>query len=275
MPVHILKLKSGGEVELSTPLASGAQPSFFVVSLPKAGSTLLNRLVRPIGSAAGLSFFSLANTLNQLGVPPEDVDFGASQPIFEPAGYCYGGFRGLPSGMELPSFAEGRTILLVRDPRDMLTSLYFSDAFSHRPPPGDATEGPLVRAFEQRRQEALASEIDEYVLRAAPWLLKSFQMLEHKTAGLRPKLYRYEDVIFEKADWMRDVASFLNLEVTEAVVADIVRRQDVRPSSEDPSQHIRRVTPGDYREKLEVRTILRLNEILAPVLRRYGFGPAG
>jgi hypothetical protein len=252
------------------PAAGNAQASFFVLGLAKAGSTLFNRVMRPLSAAAGYSFFSIRNTLADLGVPPESVDFEASDPMFVPQGFCYGGFRGLPGDVELPDFGKGRSVLLVRDPRDMLTSLYFSVAYSHRPPPSQQESG-MADVFNQQRQAALGSSIDEYALKHAPIVLRSFEVVGRKTARLSPKTYRYEDVIFSKLGWIEDVVRYLELEVPERLVATIVERNDVRPGIESAGEHIRRVTPGDHREKLAPETISQLNEILAPVLSRYGY----
>jgi len=40
---------------------------------------------------------------------------------------------------------------------------------------------------------------------------------------------------------------------------------------EDIWSHKRKVTPGDHREKLRPETIVRLNEIFAPVFRKLGY----
>jgi hypothetical protein len=265
-----LKLADGREVVLQVPSPGNAAPSFFVLGLAKAGSTLFNRVMRPIATAAGFSFFSLRNTLSELGIPPDSVDYDASDPVFLPHGCCYGGFRGLPGGMAIPAFGKGRSVLLVRDPRDMLTSLYYSIAFSHRPPPSQEA-GSLVDAFNDQRHAALESSVDAYALQYAPVVLRIFETMERKTAGIEPKCYRYEDVIFRKLDWIRDVLAYLDLAVPDRVVAAIVQRNDVLPAAENAGAHIRRVTPGDHREKLAAATIAQLDDILAPVLRRYGY----
>ena len=121
-------------------------PSIFIVGLVKSGSTLLNRIMRPITAAAGLTYRSPADEMFKRG-----LNFKKSTVDFEPFGYAYGGFRDLP--WPLPDYAGGRTVVLVRDPRDALTSFYFSMAYSHVPP-GTADSPDLLRAFEVRRDRA-------------------------------------------------------------------------------------------------------------------------
>jgi hypothetical protein len=243
--------------------------SVFLVGLPKAGSTLLNQLMRPITAAAGLSFVALQETMYSMGVAPRDIPASVND-AFEPAGYAYGGFRSLPRGFLIPPFAADRTVLLVRDPRDMLTSLYFSLARSHRPP-GTAVGGTLAAAFEEQRAEANRTSIDEFVLEKAEIVINQFRIVRTKLSGISHKLYRYEDVVFEKLFWARDMIDYLGLAAPAASIEQAVAANDTRPDVEDPTRHVRKVAPGDHREKLRTQTINELNARLEPILRRYRY----
>ena len=266
-----LRLKDGSaDVTLPVPAPGGSEPSFFLVGLPKAGSTLLNRVMRPVSNAAGFQYFSLYNELVKVGVEPDSVSFAASGNPFLPEGYCYGGFRGLGGDLTLPEAARGRTILLVRDPRDMLTSLYFSVAYSHRPPP-TGSETAVASSFRDRRSAAQSSSIDEYVLAQANSIAGAFALVHKKTLGLEPKVFRYEDIVFDKARWLEDMLAYLQLSIPKGLVARVIAKNDVVPDKEDVNAHIRRVTPGDFREKLKPDTIERLDALLKPVLERYGY----
>ncbi len=247
-----------------------AVPSAFLIGLPKAGSTLLNRLLRPIAAAAGLTFVGLQESLHQGGVGPKDTPAEVNA-AFAPFGYAFGGFRSLPGAFELPSYAAGRTVLLVRDPRDMLTSLYFSLAYSHRPPGGGAG-GVLAAAFAEQRREVGASDIDTFVLDNVETVLGQFRRVGRKLAHIPHRTWRYEDVIFDKLTWAGEMVDYLDLRVDERVVAEAARDNDVRPEAEDVTEHIRQVTPGDHRAKLRPDTIAKLDEQLAPVLQRYRYG---
>ena len=268
MPDVCLTLENGKAVTLTMP-EPGSAPSAFLVSLPKAGSTLFYRLMQPIANRAGLPYFSLPNELHGIGVPAADVRTGISD-VFRPTGYTYGGFRGIERNMALPDYADGRTVLLVRDPRDMLTSLYFSEAKSHVPPGASASDA-LLRQFEQRRQRALSLSIDEFALQRAQGLKASYDSVFAAVDVKAHKLFRYEDVIFAKRAWVEAVIAYLGLAVADQVVTNVVTRNDVVPTTEDEGQHIRKVAPGDHLEKLQPGTIATLNEVFAPVLERFGY----
>ncbi|MBA3810890.1 MAG: hypothetical protein H0X27_04445 [Caulobacteraceae bacterium] len=238
--------------------------SIFIVGLVKSGSTLLNRIMRPLCQTAGLRFSAPANDARQRGIELADVEV-----TFEPEGQAYGGFRNLP--WPLPDFAANRTVFLVRDPRDALTSLYYSVAYSHGAP-GSTDGTAMLERFERRRAKVRAMTIDAFVLGEAAALAR----LIEKTLGRLPahRRYRYEDVIFDKQAWALDMLGYLGLSVSERRVAKVVGRNDLVPAREDPQAHIRRVTPGDHRAKLQARTIAGLDDRLAGVLERLGYGPA-
>lgn len=268
MPEIRLTLKDAREVTLALP-EPGRAPSAFLVSLPKAGSTLFYRLMTPIANRAGLPFFSLPNTLHDIGVPARDVATGLSE-VFRPTGYTYGGYRGIEPGMELPPYADGRTVVLVRDPRDMLTSLYFSEAKSHVPP-GNSASDTLLKQFEERRRRALSTAIDDFVLGRAAGLLFSFETVQRELEGKAHKLFRYEDVIFEKRRWVDETIAYLGMDVPERLIETVVEKNDVRPAGEDDAKHIRKVAPGDHLDKLRPETIAELTRVFAPVLERFGY----
>jgi hypothetical protein len=211
---------------------------------------------------AGLEYRAPASELFQQG-----VELRKGSVVFEPHGFAYGSFRYLP--WPLPTFAAGRTVMLLRDPRDALTSLYFSIAYSHRPP-GSAQGQKLLRKFEARRADARAGSIDGFVLREAPGHLRAIE----KTMANLPahRLYRYEDVIFDKLAWTHDMLDFLKLDVPGRLVEAVVARNDIVPDAEAPLEHIRHVTPGDHRNKLQPQTIEALNELFGRVMGKFGYG---
>ena len=244
-------------------------PSAFFIGLPKAGSTLLNGLMRPITTAAGLSFWAPQELLFGMGVTAQDIPPEINA-VFAPTGHAFGGFRSLPAGFVIPSFAAGRTILLVRDPRDMLTSLYFSLTQSHRLP-GKTVGEAAAAAFRERRVEVNRTSIDAFALKRARLVANQFDSVADKLARIPHRLYRYEDVVFEKLWWTRDMIDYLGLTVSPDVVEQAVAANDKRPDVEDASRHVRKVVPGDHREKLRPETITELNARLEPILRRYRY----
>jgi hypothetical protein len=122
----------------------------------------------------------------------------------------------------------------------------------------------------KQREQVLKVEIDEYVIQQAP----VFRNLFHKYTRIKDnnfKLFRYEDVVFNKSQWIKDILNFLELELEGNKIREIAEKHDIFPKEENIFSHIRKVTPGDYKEKLKPATIEIINEIFKEILIKYGY----
>ena len=158
--------------------------------------------------------------------------------------------------------------MLIRDPRDAIVSAYFSFANSHKPP----AKGLALEQFNQRREYLKSIDLETYVLEHSRQVKLAFNRYNrylNKDSLL--KVYRYEDIIFDKLNWITDMLQFLNLSLNSNQIKKIASKHDIVPSSEDINQHIRKVKPGDYQDKLSPECIRKLNEILSDVLARYSY----
>lgn len=246
--------------------------SVFVFGMHKGGSSLLHNLCRD----------ALACKHMLVTEPPHDIErqgryfFRVQEDmdgLYERPGYCFTAFRGFPDFLRNNRpFAGSPKILLVRDPRDMLVSAYFSWGLSHRLP-----NDPRDRAYWLRlREHYQVQSIDEFALQQAGAALKQYMdylwMLEHTDDHL---VLRYEDVVFDKARLMRVLTERLEIDLTLAQRRRLLAMHDIRPDQENPGAHIRKVAPGDHLEKLQPDTIVRLDQIFQPVYRKFGYGPGG
>lgn len=268
MPTINLTLRNGSDVPFRLP-DPGQGKSCFFVGVQKGGSTMLAGVARAIGGHAGLSFYSVQTELRSMGFSFPDLTPDVRR-LFVENGYCYGGFRGIIDPIELPAFASGRTIFLVRDPRDMVTSQYFSEAISHKPP-GSTLSDDRKKAFEARRERVRAMPIDEFVEKRATHIVQGYDTTLAKLARIDHKIFRYEDIIFDKTEWVGGIADYLRIEIAADAIETIARQADVIPTQEDATKHIRKVTPGDHTEKLRPETIARLNKTFEHILTTFGY----
>ncbi len=174
------------------------------------------------------------------------------------------GWRRYPQDEHLLLTPDSRTFLLIRDPRDMATSLYFSLRFSHTTA---GVAGPSVEASRSRLQSI---EIDSYVLGQAPVLLARFREyapLQKTNLMLR----RYEDIIFDKQAFLADLCRHFEIDLKRPVLARLVKTIDKQPETENIHAHVRQVAPGDHRRKLKPETIEKMNAILSEVLTAYDY----
>lgn len=266
-----LELASGERLSVRCPVVDRPKSRrSFVFAFHKSGSVLLNGMIDDLCRFAKVPVLNLPEILFRKGVKWAEV---ASVPagLFDQEGVVFSGFRHMPGKAFSIRFREDdAVILLVRDPRDILVSLYFSMKFSHSLPKA----GGVRNRLEEQRKTAESMEIDDYVIDAAPALKKQYDsyrkgLLERDDIDTR--IFRYEEVIFEKERWMADLAEHLGLALPEAQRKRIVAKHDVVPEREDPSSHVRRVAPGDHAEKLSQETIAYLNEFFREVVSPFGY----
>lgn len=245
-----------GATPVEIPLRSNwAGPSAYIFSLHKAGSTLINGLAQVMCAFNQAGFVSFANAMRAAGLSGE-TPVAVDPAVYRPEGFIYGGFRAFP-GHGLPWLDRAPKVLLLRDPRDILTSFYFSVAFSHRPP----GEGPLKQEHDTFQLETKNGRIGTFVKEQAPGLRREIKRYERRLPSSNLAVYHYEDVIGNKAAWIEDLAGFLALDADAAVKRRLLERFDVTPDKERPDRHVRRVEPGDHKEKLPPRVIARLDRV--------------
>lgn len=250
----------GGRPVLTLPPATNDRPSSLVFGMHKGGSSLLNRMVRWMCRIVDQPYVPVMQSFHDGGVPQAEIP-GSTSAIFLPTGYCYGGFRQIPREFAIPIVDKVPQVLLVRDPRDMLTSLYFG---VQRVEGGPAD----LRAS---RAAAKQLDIDALALETAGKYLDDFEDYERALAADRLLVLRYEDVIYDKAAFARRVADHLGLPVPDERIVPIAAKLDEVPDSDRPDRHVRQVHPGDHKRKLRPETIAALNEHFAAVLDRYGY----
>lgn len=246
------------------------QESQFFLALHKSGSVLFYNLVEELADACGKPHFALETELFSRGVALVDCPLELTQ-ILEKPGYIFHGFRTQWILNYVRQFRTSRKLLLVRDPRDIAVSYYFSVTKSHTiPESGDVRE----KMLDQRRA---ANEIDvntfvrsgrcDFVLAN----MRAFMRLVETDPNCR--VYRYEDVIFKKREWVADIAKVCGLDAGTDKINEIADRHDIRPDKENPDAHIRQVTPGNFRQHLDEAAQNSLEKRFEPVFRYFKYEP--
>lgn len=257
-------MKDGRRVQLSVPLAPFAKnPSCYISAYAKAGSVMLDGLVRDITVAVGAPAFNPTVQLFEQGCSFIDSDYDWTR-LYAPRGVVHYGFRGYPPG-GLPLEGDNPIVLLVRDPRDMLVSSYYSMVASH----GVPTEGPQREELLRSRKMAGKLTVDEYCLRFAHGYQQEFERC--RAHFDRATVFRYEDVIFQKHTFVANLCKIIGVSLPRDEIDRIAQAHDVRPKTEDVSAHVRKVTPGDHRNKLKPETIDALNGVFAEFMTYYGY----
>jgi hypothetical protein len=268
--------------------------NMIVFTTHKAGSMVLHRVLRDICEKNDIAYYS----------PNQDPDkqlpfhriFGGEDFIASRNG-CFGPLRFFVPTAALDG---ARIILHLRDPRDVLVSMFFSYCFMH---PGEIAPNTGYR------KEVAEAGIDKFVLDMSDGNFSRYQG-DYGTGGRygsyigsvydryvryfkeivgRPNaiVFSYEEMILNFPSWLRKfVAAFelgdaektyefvrTHIEIQNDVTRSIPtgHAETIKSAGEDIWSHKRKATPGDYKEKLKPETISKLNERFSGVLDVLGY----
>jgi hypothetical protein len=253
--------------EYSFPAPSRASfPSCGVFSFAKSGSVLVNAIVRDLMSAADIPVIDWPALWHELGITTFHADLSQAFPA---QGYCFSGFLGIPwEFLGASALRNLRKIMIVRDPRDMLVSRYFSTKYSHGfKPKGTAQFSQIMRQFIEDGQ----SDIDSYCLMYS-WVVNA-DLFVHRDiiSDKNTKIFRYEDFVYDKRNLAQGICDWFNLLLSAEKIAAIADAHISIPEAERADQHLRQAHPGDYLRKLQPETIAVLNGVFANYLKAFGY----
>ena len=180
--------------------------------------------------------------------------------VFDNRGYIYGPLRYF---LPIPRLGDYRIILVVRDPRDILTSQYYSIRNSH----------PQVSArMIDRRSRAQSMTIDEHVRNEADRFLRTFdEYIDQLCIQPDVLVLKYEDMIRDFPSFLSAISDHCGLHLNEEQLKVLDRQHEFAVIDENPHSHKRNVKAGDYRNKLQPETIEWLNLKFKRVLRHFNY----
>ncbi len=245
---------------------------FFAFGVRKSGSTLLNRVMNFLSRKNGVNPVDMPGTFFRYGFSAQDWTRTDLSGVVTP-GNVYIGFRSFPSNMTASAhYAAAKKVFLFRDPRDALVSQYFSDAYSHSLPSRDTETGAkAAEAFEKRRTEALALDVEAYVLKHAKAIdqtLIAYAPMLNEPSCL---VLRYEDCVFQKKRMIHKILQHFDWTCPPGAVEALMKLVDEVPEQEDQERFVRRVIPGDHRAKLSPEAVRKLSHQLRESLRLYDY----
>jgi len=265
----VLVSSDGTKIEVEWPEPDG-RPGVFVFAFHKSGSVLLEGLCRALCEKAGRSRVNAEGILFNKGFHIEqfEADLANQLPV---EGIVNGVYRTMLDGLTLGRFNRARFVVLIRNPLDAIVSYYFSILKSHYVPKSGDVHNTLSAARSQLAatslNSALVSGQFDYVFAN----MARFGRLIKSPIARDLRLYRYEDVIYDKRRWVRLLAADLDTPVDQGFVDQLLPAFEVFPDEEDDSKHVRQVRPGDYLRKLDRSTIIHLVEKHAEVFKGLGY----
>jgi len=256
------------EIEIEIPSTRNKMRSIYVYGVHKSGSTLLTKVISDICQKIKMPSLKLESILFNNG-----IDINSNKNMLEQLydllnirGIAYLGFR---TPWFIPNKEENnKKILLVRDPRDAVISYYFSDKKTHNIP--DGITGMAIARKKLENSSDVNGE-SEYIRRKIRWLKKSYSDYSPLYEDKNCRIYRYEDIIFQKQTWIRNMCNFLEMEISEEAISKIAKKHDVIPQKENENSHIRQVVPGNYKKYFNNDMIKLLNDEFSDILNQFGY----
>ncbi len=164
--------------------------------------------------------------------------------------------------------APQHRIFHLRDPRDILVSEYFSFGWIH------TTQGTPL---DQRRLEIQQMGVDEYVITQSTqstWPLdeKYAALVDYDFDAATETVVKYEQMVTDFPKWCAQVVTAFGTRFPRMLAARLAwRYRNEFKTSGETMQHKRRITPGDFRDKLKSDTIRILNQRFEAVLERFNY----
>lgn len=250
-----------------------------VFTLHKSASMFIHRQCELLCSLAGIPYHSP-------NVPGSGLDARRLLTEREVWAKHHGCFAPIRFFVEIPRLESYEVILHLRDPRDVLVSMFYSYCYIHQ---GE------VAANTGYRREAAVRGIDAFVLDQATTggahypgdygtgghvqdlvgpLPDRYRAYMDRLLG-KPNvtLVKYEQMVTDYRGWLTDFTRPFPLEHRRQVIEQLVAQSPAffPKRSVDTLHHIRHVTPGDYKSKLQPATIRQLDEVFSDVFDALGY----
>lgn len=255
---------------------------FFVYSLPKSASVFLYQLFKDFSIEKNMPYFSIHNQPKVENNLYNHKQLNSN--IKESFCFCPQRNFLIHKDEEFVHISELQHILQVRDPRDILVSQYFSEGWTHN-----------TKSWDEKRHEERKNiqkmSIDDYCISRATdkgLIIGSakvdpsmpFSLLERYQPAVQLKMLplpnctfvKYEDMVTNFRNWLSQVISPLQFSDDLSVVEKYYEKyKDEFILEEEQMSHKRKITPGDHKEKLQSKTIEKLNDIFSDVLDNFDY----
>lgn len=182
---------------------------------------------------------------------------------FNPLGRVYGPLRYF---VDIPRLESFKVVLVLRDPRDVLVSRYYSEKFAHV---------RLDKRFRSHCEEIEALTVDDFVLKFASDVQENYGLFAKNKDKWKHGLFtKYEDLISDFPKFIKEVNDYCELGHSADFVASVAAKESFVVNAEDKFSHKRSVQARGFEKKLKPETITELNRMLRSELLFFGWETA-
>lgn len=239
------------------------EPSVLFFTVHKCASMLMARMLATVNrQTLGLTHLNLAGYFwdgSATGGEPVFTHLNRhAQRYFLDQGILYAPLRHY---VDIAHLERARAFVMLRDPRDVLVSGYFSARYSHRPPANPQRR----QAFLDHRAKLETTSLDDYAMAFAPGVLERYEI--YRRHFPRDVLLTYEHMWHDFSSFIDRLAVILGIELDDNLRRELTAMAGVGDDRQDNMlAHRRKGTPGDFREKLRRPTVDRLSDMFSDIL---------
>lgn len=240
-------------------MSQSTHKSILYFTVQRCASRYVMSILKKIKSNSDMTYMDIGGYLWRGGKA-----HSTPENIYKKTGYIYGPFYGMDKeelNIPIPNTDDFKILLLLRDPRDVLTSYYYHHAY-------DPYDNPAQQEYIMKRSRDAASKtIDQWVGEKIPIFKARYQEYLDKFIGRPNVLFlKYEDMVGDLNNWLNNLISFSGLDVPRDIADLIIQSADFNVDKENVKSHKRQVTPGDHQRKLTDETIALLNSEFSEIL---------
>ena len=218
----------------------GDRKSIVFFSHNRCASMMLNKRIQELMEGCGYRNIDYQRLVH--GWPEKereafrwDAEVHSASGRFLPKMFYYGVFRYY---VDILGLENMHPILVLRDPRDVITSRYFSEAFAHV---------ALDKVFHEHTERVRKMDVDTFVKTFAKDVEEHYSHFRENYSKMEQGvIWKYEDLIDDFEGFLVDVNEKCNLGKSGKFVAEIASKESFKVSSEDKFSHKRSVKAGSY-----------------------------
>lgn len=178
--------------------------------------------------------------------------------LFPSSGHYFGPLRYF---VDIPKLQEMKAVVVLRDPRDVLVSRYYSEKFNHV---------RLDKRFREHCEKIEKMSLDEFVIAYKEDVKSHYSFyLENLDALSNALIISYEEMISDFHGFLKKLNDYLDLGKSDEFIRSISAKESFEVQAEDVYSHKRSVQPRNFEKKLSAETIGELNECFGQILSEF------
>src|SRR5215471_10764829 len=259
-----MDLVSGANVEVLLKDPSPFPSSYFI-SMEHSGNGEFWQLVQKLLAAAKRTVCKVGDSLQRAGIRRQDLTRAAMRKLLQSEGYSFGILREVDALADL-DLSRRAAFLFVRDPRDLIVSMYLATS-------NDKVDSPSLSTGGDSEQEEDSAAIIRFIRSAeVDAVERRYQRFADFCGKKNVRVFRYEDAFYSWRYVIADLIEKLNLQIPPDRLLAI---EDSAATLSEFSNVTGRKSHRIFPEYLNAATIGELEQLFAYPMAFFGYPPEG